>query len=118
MPGSPPSDWILRSQGSLTTASLSILLLASAVSERRQTARERAVLLDELQRALAEIKTLQGLFPICAWCQKVRDDAGFWQGIEAYVHTHTDATFSHSICPECTTGMESSIAAHSRELRS
>lgn len=116
MPGSPPSDWILRSQGSLTTASLSILLLASAVSERRQTARERAVLLDELQRALAEIKTLQGLIPICAWCQKVRDDAGFWQGIEAYVHTHTDATFSHSICPECNTRMESSIADHSREL--
>jgi integral membrane sensor domain MASE1 len=118
LPGSPPSDLLLRSQGSLTTASLSILLLASAVSERRQTARERAILLDQLQRALAEIKTLQGLIPICAWCQKVRDDAGFWQGIEAYVHTHTDATFSHSICPECTTRMESTIDDHTRELRS
>ena len=118
MPGSPPSDWILRSQGSLATASLSILLLASAVSERRQTARERTVLLEELQRALTEIKTLQGLIPICAWCQKVRDDAGFWQGIEAYVRKNTDATFSHGICPDCNTRMEHSIATHSRELHS
>lgn len=118
MPGSPQSDWILRSQGSLITASVSILLLASAVSERRQTAKERAALLDQLQRALAEIKTLQGLIPICAWCQKVRDDAGSWQGIEAYVHTHTDATFSHSICPDCTTRMEHSFADHNQESHS
>jgi integral membrane sensor domain MASE1 len=118
LPGSFPGDWILRSQGSLATAGVSIMLLASAVSERRQTARERTVLLGELQRALAEIKTLQDLIPICAWCQKVRDDAGFWQGIEGYLRTHTDATFSHSICPECTRGMERSIAEQGGEVAS
>lgn len=108
--GAPIGDWILRSQGAVTTASLSILLLASVVAERKQTARERTALLEELQLALLEIKTLRGLIPICAWCQNVRDDAGFWQGIEDYVHTHTGATFSHSICPTCANQMDGTIA--------
>jgi hypothetical protein len=59
----------------------------------------------ELQRrviaALAQVKTLSGLLPLCAWCRKVRDDNGYWNQIEEYVSEHTRAEFSHGICPEC-----------------
>ena len=49
----------------------------------------------------SQIKTLSGLLPICAWCKKVRDDRGYWEQIEQYVHSRTDASFSHGICPDC-----------------
>jgi len=60
---------------------------------------ERTV--EELRKALGEIKTLRGLIPICAWCKKIRNDAGYWQRLETYLHAHTEAEFSHGICPEC-----------------
>ncbi len=63
--------------------------------------RERAQLLRELQDALARVKTLSGLLPICAWCKNVRDDEGYWKSVESYVQSHTDARFSHCLCPEC-----------------
>ena len=56
---------------------------------------------EELREALSKIKTLSGLLPICASCKKIRDDKGYWSQIEAYVSRHTDAEFSHSICPDC-----------------
>ena len=56
---------------------------------------------DELRDALAHVKTLQGMLPICASCKKVRDDDGYWQQIESYVSDHSDAKFSHGLCPEC-----------------
>ena len=55
----------------------------------------------ELTQALEEIKTLQGIIPICANCKKIRDDEGYWQQIEQYIMAHTDAQFSHGICPDC-----------------
>jgi PAS domain S-box-containing protein len=55
----------------------------------------------QLQEALESIKTLQGLFPICSYCKKVRDDEGYWSQIEAYVSERSEAEFSHGICPEC-----------------
>jgi hypothetical protein len=54
-----------------------------------------------LESALAEVKTLRGILPICAHCKRVRNDTGFWQQVEEYVHDHTEAQFSHGICPEC-----------------
>ena len=92
---------VLRAQGGVAIASISILLLASVVAERKRVAHERGILVAELQIALAEIKTLRGFIPICAWCHKVRDDAGFWQQLEMYLDARTDATFSHGICPSC-----------------
>jgi DNA-binding NtrC family response regulator len=62
---------------------------------------ERFKLVKELQNALAEIKTLSGLLPICSYCTKIRDDKGYWNKIEAYIKEHADVDFSHSICPEC-----------------
>ena len=55
----------------------------------------------ELQAALASVKTLKGLLPVCSWCHKVREDEGYWREIESYVAAHSDATFTHGICPEC-----------------
>ncbi|MCA9419160.1 MAG: sensor with HAMP domain protein, partial [Candidatus Omnitrophica bacterium] len=55
----------------------------------------------ELEGAIAEIKTLRGIIPICASCKKIRDDEGFWSQVEVYVSEHTDADFTHGICPEC-----------------
>ncbi len=58
--------------------------------------------LQELKDALAKVRTLSGLLPICSNCKKVRDDQGYWNQIEVYIDQHSDASFSHGICPECT----------------
>ena len=55
----------------------------------------------ELRAALADIKQLSGLLPICAWCKKIRDDHNYWRGVEDYISQHTEAKFSHGICPDC-----------------
>jgi len=55
----------------------------------------------ELQSALAQIKTLRGLLPICMYCKKIRDDKQYWQQIESFISNHSEAMFSHSICPDC-----------------
>lgn len=55
----------------------------------------------ELQEALGHVKRLQGLLPICSACKKIRNDRGYWQQIESYIREHSDAEFTHSICPEC-----------------
>lgn len=69
------------------------------VKSRVEEQRER--LIAELQDALTQIKVLRGLIPICSYCKKIRDDQGYWNQIEAYVAEHSEAEFSHSICPEC-----------------
>lgn len=70
--------------------------------ERRKAAEaENVRLIGELQQALAEVKTLRGFLPICASCKSVRDDAGYWQKIERYIESHSDARFTHGICPSC-----------------
>lgn len=55
----------------------------------------------ELKRAREEIRTLRGIIPICAKCKKIRDDEGFWKQIETYIEKHSEALFSHGLCPEC-----------------
>lgn len=71
--------------------------------------RETAV--KEREKALQEIRILSGLLPICAWCKKVRDDEGYWTQIEAYIAAHSQASFSHGICPECRQKQLSEMAA-------
>jgi DNA-binding response OmpR family regulator len=55
----------------------------------------------ELEVALSRVKTLQGLLPICSYCKKIRDDRNYWQQVEGYISDHSEAQFSHGICPEC-----------------
>lgn len=56
---------------------------------------------DELTRALEEVKMLSGLLPICSSCKKIRDDKGYWNQLESYIEKHSDASFSHGLCTEC-----------------
>lgn len=71
------------------------------ITGRRKAEEEREQLIYELKNAVREVKKLQGMIPICASCKKIRDDKGYWQQIEKYIQDHSDAKFSHSICPEC-----------------
>ena len=71
------------------------------ITERKQAEEEREKVIEELQDALAKVKTLSGLLPICSSCKKIRDDNGYWNQIEAYIRDRSEAEFSHSICPEC-----------------
>lgn len=67
----------------------------------------------ELERALSTVKQLKGLLPICAYCKKVRDDRNYWQRVETYISAHSDARFSHGICPDCWKDViEPEMAAH------
>jgi len=76
-------------------------LLEREISDRKEAEEERKQLIQDLQKALANAKTLRGLLPICASCKKVRDDKGYWNQIEAYIQDHSEAEFSHGLCPEC-----------------
>jgi hypothetical protein len=76
-------------------------LLQQEVRERERAEREKEALIQELQDTLAQVKTLKGLVPICSHCHRIRDDRGFWNQLEKYLHEHSDASFSHGICPSC-----------------
>ena len=71
------------------------------ITERHEQEEERIKLIAKLQEALAHVKTLSGLLPICASCKKIRDDGGYWQQVELYIRQRSDAEFTHSICPDC-----------------
>ena len=71
------------------------------ITVRQMIEEERERLIEELKEALENVKTLKGLLPICASCKRIRDDTGYWNQIEAYVRDHTEAEFSHGICPDC-----------------
>jgi PAS domain S-box-containing protein len=71
------------------------------IGTRKQMEQEREKLIAQLQESLAEIKELRGILPICSSCKKIRDDQGYWTQIESYIGKHSDAQFSHGICPDC-----------------
>jgi len=68
---------------------------------RQKHEQEREELIGELKEALSKVKQLSGFLPICASCKKIRDDKGYWNQIESYIRDHSEAEFSHGICPEC-----------------
>ncbi|HLV87839.1 MAG TPA: PAS domain-containing protein [Candidatus Sulfotelmatobacter sp.] len=80
---------------------------AMDVTEQKKVERELQETLNSLQKALAEVRTLKGLLPICAWCKRIRGDEGEWHSLEDYVSEHSDASFSHSICPGCVPKLQS-----------
>jgi PAS domain S-box-containing protein len=71
------------------------------ITERKQAEEEREKLINKLQEALEDVKTLSGLLPICANCKKIRDDKGYWNQIEGYIQKYSEVKFSHGMCPEC-----------------
>jgi DNA-binding NtrC family response regulator len=99
-------DYLIKDVAGGYLELLPVVLPAVVQQYRDRLARQRAEaererLIGELQEALAKIKTLRGLLPICAACKKIRDDQGYWTQVEVYVREHTEAEFSHSICPDC-----------------
>jgi PAS domain S-box-containing protein len=90
---SPVRNELGRIEGSST--------IARDITRRKQAEQEREELLASLQDALAKVKTLSGMLPICASCKKIRNDEGYWERIETYIREHSDATFSHGLCPDC-----------------
>ena len=86
----------------LFLAILVILFIENkSINRRQQAEMEREKLIAELQDAVAEIKTLSGLLPICSNCKNIRDDKGYWKQIESYIRDHSEAEFTHSMCPVC-----------------
>jgi PAS domain S-box-containing protein len=78
-----------------------IYSVARDVTERKRAEEERETLLQKLQTALAEVRILRGILPICSYCKRIRDDENYWQSVDAYLSEHINAEFSHSICPNC-----------------
>jgi PAS domain S-box-containing protein len=78
-----------------------IYSVARDITERKQAEQERDQLLHELQAALAEVRELQRVLPICMYCRKIRDGENYWETVEAYISHHTNTKFSHGICPAC-----------------
>jgi len=77
------------------------LAVKEDITARKQTEAERDQLILDLQKALASVKSLSGLLPICAGCKKIRDDKGYWSQVESYIQKHSEATFTHGLCPDC-----------------
>jgi len=71
------------------------------ITDQKQQEKERERLIQQLQKALSEVRKLSGMLPICASCKKIRNDKGYWQQVESYITQHSEAQFSHGICPEC-----------------
>lgn len=104
---------IIRNDGahlwaySVTTAlhnedgTLIALSMIQDISDRKLAEQKQELLIQELQDAMAKIKLLRGLLPMCAWCKKIRDDNGYWKKVETYIEEHSDVSVTHGICPDC-----------------
>jgi PAS domain S-box-containing protein len=91
-----------------------IYSVARDVTASKQADEERERLLSDLQAALAEVKTLRKILPICSYCKKIRDDENYWHTVESYFSQHTISRFSHSICPSC---METEVEPQLEDLK-
>jgi len=87
--------------GSTRAEDQELLLTVMDITERKASEEDNKRLIRQLTEALGQVKQLCGLLPICSHCKKIRDDKGYWQEVEAYIHTHSEARFSHGICREC-----------------
>ena len=86
---------------SLAGEPLRMLGTHSDISERKASEAERERLITDLEKALEKVQQLKGLIPICAECKRIRDDQGYWNKLETYLQQHSEARFSHGLCPEC-----------------
>jgi PAS domain S-box-containing protein len=91
----------VSSRGAVAGESRILFSFIRDISRRKRAENDRERLIHELSEALENVKNLRGIFPICASCKKIRNDEGYWEQVEVYLREHTDARFSHGICPEC-----------------
>jgi PAS domain S-box-containing protein len=78
-----------------------LLSIVRDITERKRAEAEKERLIADLKTALSQVKTLSGLLPICSCCKKIRDDQGYWSRLETYITDHSEAQFSHGLCPDC-----------------
>ena len=80
---------------------VSLLAITRDITEKKILECQKDKLITSLKEALGKVRTLSGFLPICSSCKKVRDDKGYWNQIEAYIRDHSEAEFTHSMCPDC-----------------
>lgn len=95
----PPSSDIAENE--IDRISAATGALEQSLRDRAEAEAKLRQTIEELQTALEQIKTLKGFLPICASCKKIRNDKGYWEQVESYISSHSDAQFSHGICPDC-----------------
>lgn len=78
-----------------------VVVIVKDITKGKKLEREREEAIFQLEKALAEIKTLRGILPLCSFCKKIRDDKGYWEKVDVYIHKYLQADISHSICPDC-----------------
>ena len=94
-------DVEISTNGSCYRGQKLVLCVCRDITERKRLERKQKKLIKDLREALEEIRTLRGIFPICSHCKKIRDDTGYWEQIDVYLKEHSDAEFSHGLCPDC-----------------
>jgi len=87
------------------------------ISDRIKVEKEKENLINKLQETLSQVKQLSGFLPICASCKNIRDDKGYWNQIESYIKEHSEAEFSHSICPDCAKKLYPDLDRNDLDLR-
>lgn len=95
---------------------VSFCTLAFVVARFKSLLLQEALLARRLQEALDRVRNLEGMLPICAWCKKVGTDEGTWQQIESYVASHSNATWTHGICPECQVRVKTEVGLLKAEV--
>lgn len=98
---SPPGGELWKVLANRALALFAIWVTAVLTLQRKALEEKRDLAIREREEALAQVKILQGFLPICASCKKIRDDQGAWNQMEVYIRDHSEAEFSHGICPDC-----------------
>jgi hypothetical protein len=107
--------WYQRRSTRAAAAVLLGLALVGAYKLRVREHKRRAVeLARKVDEAVGQVKMLRGMLPICAGCKKIRDDSGYWNQMESYISSHSEADFSHGMCPECIERLYPDYAATQR----
>ncbi|MEJ2640730.1 MAG: PAS domain S-box protein [Desulfosarcinaceae bacterium] len=94
-------DVEISTNGTLVGGRKLIFCICRDITERKRAEAEKEQLIAELQAALKEIQTLREILPLCSYCKKIRNDKGYWEQVDVYIHKHLQADITHGICPEC-----------------
>lgn len=94
---------------------IAVVCISKDITDRKRAEEDRENLINDLKAALSHVRTLSGLLPICASCKKIRDDHGYWTQIESYIRDHSQAEFTHGVCPDCAANLYPEVSARPRE---
>jgi hypothetical protein len=114
LPSDGPLWWVAPTNRALALATVTAVGCL-ALFYRRLAEDEKALLARRCRQAVARIKVLRGLLPICSSCKNIRDDNGCWTYLETYIEARSDARFTHGLCPECQQKLYDSLLKHARE---